>query len=1421
MRAGLCRFPRGLIVAGCLSLIALAGPAETPTPTPGDPIGEELAATLKMISAHKPLRTPEVADPQSASNRDMLEALIRLTMSQGPRNPDHPCVADPDEDSLPGTLSGSFSVDNKGAGTYETDLPIPEARSSPSPRLTISCQNDWGTSALGQGFYYTTGFHHSITRGRSLLARDDLTRGTEIGDRDKFYLDGKRLVCVTGPETYGRPGSVYRTEVDSFSRIVASGSGDMVETFVIDEKDGDRFTFGRIGGMTDGMQSGFDEDTGKLANLPKEYAIKRVEDRLGNYVTFSYEHRGFGEWVLKEIDYTGGTRVKPPFAIQFEYAPDRPTSVEYQAGLRFDHRQLIKSIRIRHIATNEIVAEYVPEYAPLGDDRTPRIRKLGGSFSPDLGQPRDKLPPMRFEWSTGPVPTALWREFAVPPAAGKPGAVAAPILADFDGDGRDDVLVLGPGVSIARSTKAGFNPTPVEWLDAKTIKRELHDATAWRVHAGDFDCDGKSDLLIAGDDGWIACWRSTGLGFDRIMSMDASAMLSPTGADEALARIGVGDFNGDGRSDILIHAASGRMHQLISYGAKFIEPDATAQVAPTLADGNSMGRAPAACEIADFNYDGNDDYLWLETSGTPPPGTTVGVTSLYLAFALPEGGFGKPIRVHEWSGDVALRTGDFNYDDLPDFLIGERADTGRWIWTVLLNRGQIAGFNGNVDSAFTRVPSDLPEIGEIAPIRSQVSASRGGSKPPGFEPAPPVDIDPGLDLICIDANRDGLTDVLTRTKPQDDTNTDRTGLGDTGWNIHLAVGDGTFAAAKPLVGRAWKQMLGDASRRPGAIRISRDNDIDGDGLFEWITTVRDASGWPRIATALSGAGERSEAYPRFGLITGVVDGLGKTLDIAYRAGKDDAIYVAGTPVAYPIKTLRSNRAVVSDIWRDAGGTSYSQYSYHYAGNHTDMSGRGTMGFVAFTTLDQQTGFIKYQFLAHSFPMTGLTVQDQTLRAWRKGSHVYLEMVKATNNTVVFDAVRDPSTGRLTGTVFPFISRVLTSTWDNDLRSSFNYDEKHPDAKKQLFDGTLPIPPTWVAKESHWFDLQDTDKPVRMKQPVVECGTIIDEPADRLARPPNAGVFAGAITFGNETAVATTHLHGFYKNVNRSYYLPSEATDTLADRLKSEVISEYLSTKDGVINHPSTTYEYFRNTDLLSKKLEDLRNEKGEATGAVTETLYLRDNLGRLVNRLKRDITPGAGGESSFHSEYMASDFNDETDMPARVTDPDDGEEVKEYNTLFRDASSVLFDNGARALVTHDGLNRMIDVFYPNSKFEIHTEYAWTSAAGDDWRQTQVVPSPRISPGVTGRSVYAVRVTRRDQPTKTEYHDRMDRVIRVVIEDEDGTKSTTDTVFDDLDREVFKSEPYSGGDRVTWEQTVYDVYGNVSETKKLTRPAPKP
>ena len=204
-------------------------------------------------------------------------------------------------------------------------------------------------------------------------------------------------------------------------------------------------------------------------------------------------------------------------------------------------------------------------------------------------------------------------------------------LGDFNGDGKQDVLWRNDSGIVC------------QWqLDGASINSAGGVGTAgldWSiVGIGDFDGDGKDDILWRNTNGNISEWLQDG------MAIKGGGGIGAVGSDWTIK--GTGDFDGDGKDDILWQNANGVVCEWLMDGMRI---KAAGAVGAMTSDWSIQG-------IADFNGDGKDDILWRDKSGNVLVWQLDGLTK----FAATYGQIGS-----EWS---IQGTGDYNGDGRADIL---------------------------------------------------------------------------------------------------------------------------------------------------------------------------------------------------------------------------------------------------------------------------------------------------------------------------------------------------------------------------------------------------------------------------------------------------------------------------------------------------------------------------------------------------------------------------------------------------------------------------------------------------------------------------------------------------------------------------------------------------------------------------------
>ena len=117
-------------------------------------------------------------------------------------------------------LSGNTDVSAMGAGTWAVPIESPPGLGSLRPNIGLYYNSQAGNTFVG--WRWTLSGTSSITRCARTIGQDGIAGRVNHDANDRFCLDGQRLMLVSG--VYGADSSEYRTEIDSYAKIVAYGN---------------------------------------------------------------------------------------------------------------------------------------------------------------------------------------------------------------------------------------------------------------------------------------------------------------------------------------------------------------------------------------------------------------------------------------------------------------------------------------------------------------------------------------------------------------------------------------------------------------------------------------------------------------------------------------------------------------------------------------------------------------------------------------------------------------------------------------------------------------------------------------------------------------------------------------------------------------------------------------------------------------------------------------------------------------------------------------------------------------------------------------------------------------------------------------------------------------------------------------------
>jgi hypothetical protein len=211
---------------------------------------------------------------------------------------------------------------------------------------------------------------------------------------------------------------------------------------------------------------------------------------------------------------------------------------------------------------------------------------------------------------------------------------------DFNGDGSQDLIFQDSNANLAAWFMSGDDLKAASFFTPSSIG----DPGWLLVGTGDFNADTKTDLLYQYTDGTLAVWLMDGV------TRTGGGFLSPSNPGSASWKVAAtGDFNKDGKVDILYQHTNGTL-------AIWYMDGMTLASVTTLRPSNA-GLGWSVVGTGDVNGDGNLDVIFQHTNSTLAVWYLVGNSNLLLAGLvnpqMPSNGDWRAVGTIDLNGDGA------------------------------------------------------------------------------------------------------------------------------------------------------------------------------------------------------------------------------------------------------------------------------------------------------------------------------------------------------------------------------------------------------------------------------------------------------------------------------------------------------------------------------------------------------------------------------------------------------------------------------------------------------------------------------------------------------------------------------------------------------------------------------------------------
>lgn len=593
-----------------------------------------------------------------------------------------------------GQIDINSGVSPYGAKTYTVPIKAYNFDGVFCPDISLTYNSQAGCSSYGKG--WSVGGLQSIVRGNKSVYYDGTTEGIKMDASDVFYLNGMRLVKISGNE--------YETEQGNI-KAFAVVNGNVVKYFNVYYPNGYTAVFG----MTSTIYN-------KL-----EYPITTLTDERGRSIYFNYISY-YNTYTISYITYDNNNA-----RISFTYDQTRADYVQgYRGGLLLDSKYLLKTIACTR--NNSEIGTYSLSYTT--DAGTSLLQKI------DYSSNGSSLNPIKFYYGDNSAIQGYYTDIASVSTGytyNSRSAVNA-IRGRFDYLNGNDGLIVYPNdypyYHVTRDAgvlyhsqnyfQNTYNANDAAFIYTKLDPDQSANITANKTLGDNFitfltaalDGDQQESIIkvnngVSGNNELLSFTvflkNASGI-YQRYAVRNfyyTTAHTDPDGNKSVKPKFYyTGDFNGDGKMEVMAISADNPfgetnnpstcyIYDLNSYSTLYSNNLLHFQKSfPGIYSGNVVNAITAENNsdkifTVDYNGDGKTDLIHINSSGTDIYEFSVSGNTWTAQKVVTYTGLNR-------SGleNRSISVGDYNGDGLTDFIVSSpRNSSGGTAWTFYFSKG--------------------------------------------------------------------------------------------------------------------------------------------------------------------------------------------------------------------------------------------------------------------------------------------------------------------------------------------------------------------------------------------------------------------------------------------------------------------------------------------------------------------------------------------------------------------------------------------------------------------------------------------------------------------------------------------------------------------------------------------------------------